>query len=212
MRLVLCDDHVVFLEALASALRARGHEVVATAHDPQAAVEAVVEHEPDICLIDLSFPEGSGLDAVRAVRERGLPTRLLVLSANDDPTSVSDAMEAGAQGFVPKAQRLDVVLEALERVAAGQVAVDPDRLHAAMRQDRRANQEDLVLRQLTQREREVLQQIVRGLSTAEIARELGISSSTARSHVQNVLMKLQVHSRLQAVALVTQRGAASAGF
>jgi len=149
---------------------------------------------------------------VRAVRERGLPTRLLVLSANDDPTSVSDAMEAGAQGFVPKAQRLDVVLEALERVAAGQVAVDPDRLHAAMRQDRRANQEDLVLRQLTQREREVLQQIVRGLSTAEIARELGISSSTARSHVQNVLMKLQVHSRLQAVALVTQRGAASAGF
>lgn len=206
MRIVLCDDHRLLIEAFATALRSRGHDVAALATTPEDGYRAVMEHDPDVCVLDLVFPQGSGLDAAARIMADCPDCKILMLSARADPALVHAALAAGAAGFVLKEQTVDGILHALERVAAGEVAVDPELLRAALR----ARPEPIDqapsrrLRFLTGREREALRRIAAGESTKEIARAMGVSQSTARTHVQNVLTKLGVRSRLQAVALVAR--------
>ena len=205
MRIVLCDDHLLLIEALASALRSRGHEVVALTTDPEAGVRATLEQRPDVCVLDLTFPQGSGLDAAAQILAARPECRILVLSARADPALVHAALAAGAAGFVLKDESVDGIVRALERVAAGEVAVGRDLLRAAVRaRPDRPGAPVQRLRFLTGREREALRRIVAGESTKEIARGMGVSPSTARTHVQNVLTKLGVRSRLQAVVLVSR--------
>jgi two-component system, NarL family, nitrate/nitrite response regulator NarL len=203
MRLVLCDDHRLFLESLATAVTRHGHEVF-TATNPADAVRAVERTDPDVCVLDLNFREESGLDAARAIHERFPRTRVLMLSATDDHAAVTSALELGVSGFIRKDQAVTGVLDAIERVARGKVTVDPSLRAVNGRRTHDREPERLrLLRSLTPREQEVLAHLVDAHDTREIAAELKISESTARSHVQNVLVKLGVHSRLQAVALVS---------
>lgn len=206
MRIVLCDDHRLLIEAFATALAARGHEVVALATTPEAGYRAVMEHKPDVCVLDLVFPHGSGIDAATRIMADCPECRILMLSAVADPALVHAALVAGAAGFVLKDESVDGIVGALERVAAGDVAVDRDLLRAAVRTvpERADRQPSQRLRLLTGREREALRRISVGESTKEIARAMGVSQSTARTHVQNVLTKLGVRSRLQAVAMVAR--------
>jgi len=208
MRLVLCDDHRLFLEALASALVGHGHDVVATTTTPAGAVRAVALLRPDACVLDLGFPEGSGVEAARILREQHPTTRVLVLSATTDPQVITDALDAGVNGFVHKGQSLDTVLRALEQLANGLPAIDPATRAGALRHSRpvRERRTALGLEYLTEREREVLKLISQGQDTVQIAEALHVSKSTARTHVQNILVKLGVHSRLQAAALVAASG------
>jgi two-component system, NarL family, nitrate/nitrite response regulator NarL len=204
MRLVLCDDHRLFLESLATALSAHGHHVV-TSTNPEEAVTAVQESDPDVCVLDIQFPDGSGLEAARVVRQRFPRTRVLMLSASVDAAAVDVALEAGASGFIRKDQPVALVLKAIERVSLGQTAIDPVPTKAGSRGTRGAEREARRLfRSLTARERQVLRHLMQADDTMLIAERLSISPSTARSHVQNVLIKLGVHSRLQAVTLVTR--------
>jgi two-component system nitrate/nitrite response regulator NarL len=204
--MVLCDDHRLLIEAFATALQSRGHEVVALATTPEDGYRAVMEHSPDVCILDLMFPRGSGLDAAARIMADCPECRILMLSAVADPALVHAALAAGAAGFVLKDASVEEIVRASERVAAGEVAVDRELLRAAVRT--RAEQADRPpsqrLRLLTGREREALRRIALGESTKEIARAMGVSQSTARTHVQNVLTKLGVRSRLQAVALVAR--------
>jgi two-component system, NarL family, nitrate/nitrite response regulator NarL len=209
VRIVLCDDHRLLIEALATALRARGHEVVALATTPEEGYRAVMEHKPDVCVLDLFFPDGSGLEAATKIMAACPDCKILMLSARSDPTLVHAALTAGAAGFVLKEESIDGILLALERVASGAVAVQGDLLRAAIRtrpETTRAGSERL--RYLTNREREALRRIAEGQSTKEIARAMRVSQSTARTHVQHVLTKLGVRSRLQAAALVAREGLA----
>lgn len=206
MKLLLCDDHRLFLEPLATAMAGHGHEVV-TATNPVDAVRAVQATDPDVCVLDVHFRSGTGLDAARAIHRRFPRTRVLMLSASVDPDIVSACMDLGAAGFIRKDRPVADLLEAMERVAQGHVVVDSGRPGADSRAGRQGEpMERRRLGTLTPREREVLRLLVDAHDTRAIAASLNISASTARSHVQNVLMKLGVHSRLQAVAMVARSG------
>lgn len=208
MRILLCDDHRLLVEAFAAALHAHGHEVVALATSPEEACRAAVEHDPDVCVLDVVFPDGSGLDAAAKITS-STRCKVLMLSARSDPEVVNAALAAGATGFVLKDQSIDGILHALDRLSAGEVAVDRDLLHAAIRAPASRGRAELTqLRFLTRREREALRRIAEGQSTKEIAQAMHVAHSTARTHVQNVLTKLGVRSRLQAAALVARAGLA----
>ena len=209
MRLLLCDDHVLLLEALAAALTARGHEVVATVADPSSVAEVARRLAPDVCILDISFPDGDGIEAASEIATVAPDTKVLILSATYDPALVRAAFEVGALGFVQKDESLEEVLTAVRRLGEGEVAVDPRLLRAAMREPRAAPapaRRSVEAALLTPRETEVLVHLVAGDTTSEIGRALGVASSTARTHIQNVLIKLGVHSRLQAAAFAVRHG------
>lgn len=210
MRIVLCDDHCLLIEAFAGALASRGQEVVALATTPEDGYRAVAELAPDVCVLDLFFPKGSGLEVAAKIATEYPDCKVLILSAHGDPELVREALAAGAAGFVLKEQSIEGILHALDRVAAGETAVNPSLLRSAIRAPpgREGGSSDR-LQFLTGREREALCMIAGGESTKEIARAMGVSHSTARTHVQNVLTKLGVRSRLQAAALVAKEGLAA---
>jgi two-component system nitrate/nitrite response regulator NarL len=209
MRSVLCDDHRLLLDAFATALRNHGHDVVAMETSRDGGFRAVLEHDPDVCILDLCFPDGSGLGVLEMMRTVGHPCRVLVLSARTDPELVDAAARAGAVGFLVKDESIEGILYALDRIAAGQAVLDPAVSRPAVSgpmPDRRARARRLQF--LTPREREALRRISQGQNTKEIARGMHVAHSTARTHVQNVLTKLGVRSRLQAGALVAREGLA----
>lgn len=205
MRLVLCDDNRILCEALASVLQAHGHRVLAIATRASEGVAAVSAHQPDACLLDLRFPEGSGLDAARAMRQRHPGTKVVVLSCLNDPAVISEAKKAGVAGFLRKDQRTDSIVRAVELVGAGGMAFGPA---SPRQQDSRMTAEyrDNPLWALTPRETEALRRIVAGQSTRQMASEMDVTISTLRSYIKSILAKLGAHSRLQAAAIATANG------
>ena len=203
MRLLICDDHKVLVDALSMALIDHGHTVVATALDPHEAVEAAREHQPDVCLLDVNFPQGNGLSAIRRIHDVSAATKVVILSGSLSKGVVSDALAEGAQGFVGKEKPIGAIMQALELAHQGHLAVDPLLLQDALRPRTQEDDPLWVLKFVTEREWEVLRCIMDGLSTEQMADHLGVHRSTARTHVQNLLTKLGVHSRLQAAALIT---------
>ena len=208
MRLLICDDHKVLVEGLAIALHDRGHTVVATATDPVEAVEAARVHQPDVCLLDLGFPDGDGMAAISRIRTLSPDTKVVILSGLLTPGLVADAIARGASGYVGKEQPIGVLVETLQKAHEGYLAVDPLVLQEALRHRSRHDNPLWMLQFLTRREWEVLRCITDGLSTEQMTAKLGVQRSTARTHVQNLLAKLGVHSRLQAVALMTAHASA----
>jgi two-component system, NarL family, nitrate/nitrite response regulator NarL len=206
VRYVLCDNHRLFVEPFAAALGRRGHDVIVVTR-PEAAVRAVLVHRPDVCVLDLKFPEGDSFDALAEMRQRVPACRVVILSGTADIRDAARAAAAGAAGFLRKDQPISALFTALDRIAAGgTVAPTPQPLRS------RPSDEHARVRQavahLTEREREVLSRLVSAEDTVGIARALGVAPSTARTHLQNVLLKLGVHNRLQAVALVVGAGVA----
>lgn len=201
MRLVLCDDNRILCEALASVFQSHGHEVEAIAISAADAVAAAAEHRPDVCLMDLRFPDGSGLDAIQAIRHRAPDTKIVILSGLADPAVLAAAKEAGAAGFLRKDQKPDAVVGALEVVGAGGTAFDP---RVARQQGHwKARPRENPVTALTPRESEVLRRIVAGQSTRQMAREMNVAVSTVRGYVKSILAKLGAHSRLQAAAIAS---------
>lgn len=208
MRILLCDNHRMLVEALAAALQRSGHDVVAMTTLPEDALDAAVEHDPDMCVLDVAFPGGRGIDTVAAIRAT-TRSKVLVLSAQYDDVAVCAALAAGAGGFLGKNQGIDDVVRSLDQVRAGKVITPAETTPASGRgPGRRHPPEFNALRFLTSREREALHLIAEGESTKEIAQTMHVAYSTARTHVQNVLTKLGVRSRLQAAALVARAGVA----
>jgi DNA-binding NarL/FixJ family response regulator len=202
MRLVLCDDNRLLCEALGFVLEAHGHRVVAIATCAAEGIAAVAEHRPDACLLDLTLPDGSGLNAARAMWQHHPDTKIVVLSCRTDPAVVSEAKKIGVAGYLRKDQKPSAVASALQVVGAGGTAFDPRLLRQqgprAVAQSR-ANPLD----GLTPRETEVLRRIVAGQSTSQMAREMDIAISTLRGYIKSILAKLGAHSRLQAAAIAS---------
>jgi two-component system, NarL family, nitrate/nitrite response regulator NarL len=208
MDILLCDDHQLLVDALTTSLNAKGHRVVGSTTSVATAAPLAEELSPDICLVDVTFPDGSGIDAVREIVQRVPTTKVLMLSASRDPTHIREAFSAGALGFVRKDDSIEGVLRAIRRVAAGEIALETRLLQTVVGQGasrRGAVQTGSGVR-LTEREHEVLELIVAGRGTDEIARDLHIAVSTARSHIQSVLAKIGVHNRLQAAAMAVRQG------
>jgi two-component system, NarL family, nitrate/nitrite response regulator NarL len=203
VRILLCDSHQLLVEALAAALRSGGHDVVALTTQPEEALDAAVEQDPDVCLLDVFFPGGAGITTIERIRAT-TRSKVLVLSARCDEDAVSAALAAGAGGYIGKNQGIDDVLRSLERVCAGEVIMPVETSPPSRGPGRPQPPELSALRFLTTREREALRLIAEGESTKEIAQSMNVAYSTARTHVQNVLTKLGVRSRLQAAALVAR--------
>jgi DNA-binding NarL/FixJ family response regulator len=219
MRLVLCDDNRILCEALADALEAWGHQVVAITTTAADGVAAVRAHRPDAMMLDLHIPPGTvnaeaagevaagidgaeGLRAVAAVRQGCAETAVLMLSSRVDRATWSAAMKMGVAGFLGKNQDLGEIAAALEAIAAGGVVFDPTASGPASSQS--PSQGPGSICPLTSREKEVLRRIVAGQSTGQMAGEMNIAVNTLRTYVKNVLAKLGAHSRLQAAALATR--------
>jgi two-component system, NarL family, nitrate/nitrite response regulator NarL len=203
MRLVLCDDNRLLCEALATILQTRGHQVLAITARAEEVVAAVAAHQPDACLLDLCFPDGSGLDAARTIRRSHPDTKILVLSCVSDPAALAEAKMIGVAGFLRKDQTADAIVAALGVIGADGVAFGPKyssqaggRAPVPPREDR--------LNTLTPRETQVLQRIMAGQSTGQMAREMEVATSTLRSYIKNILAKLGAHSRLQAAAIASR--------
>lgn len=201
MRVVLCDDHRLFIEPFAAALGRRGHDVVVVTQ-PGAVFRAVDRHRPDLCVVDLKFPQANGLDLVAELRRRHPACRVVVLSGSAGARDASAAAALGAVGFLQKDQPISAIFDALDRIAAGGTVSHLPRPRDGGERD----QVRWLIEQLTKREREVLQRLISAEDTLDIARAMGVAPSTARTHLQNVLFKLGVHNRLQAVALVVGAG------
>ena len=204
MRLVLCDGNRILSEALAPALLARGHEIVAITTSPTACVTAVTTLKPDACLLDPRLPGwADGLDAVQMIRLREPGTAVVILAGTPDSSVACEIRKMGAAGFLSKDQNVAQIAQALEVVASGGAVFDPTlpsraRVTAPQRGER--------LYGLTPRESEVLHRIVAGQSTGQMANEMNIAASTLRTYVKNLLSKLGVRSRLQAAALASREG------
>jgi len=208
--MVLCDSNRILCEALASLLQAHGHPVLAIATTADESIAAVAALRPDACLLDLRFPDGSGLDVARAVRRCTPETKIVVFSRVTDPAEVSEAKKIGVAGFLRKDQKLEAITGALGVINVGKTAFDPGSLRQPSRRTVPSPTEELLGR-LTPRERQVLQRIVAGQSTGQMAREMDVAMSTVRSHIGRVLYKLDAHSQVQAAAIAS-RGSASDVF
>jgi two-component system nitrate/nitrite response regulator NarL len=194
MRVLLCDDHLLFLEVMRPVLEARGCAVdLATSVGEAVALARV--RRPDIAVLDVGLPSGSGIDGARQIIEMDPEIKVVLLTGLTDPSVVRDAIDAGVVGIAYKGRPLNETVQMLERVLRGEIVIDPP---PRRRVGRGSDKQRWLASFLTPREREVLSRLVHGESTARIARAMGISQSTARTHIQSVLTKLGVHSRLEA--------------
>lgn len=198
---LLVDDHPLFLDGVRAALAGEPDlEVVGEAHDAAGAEQLAARLRPDVVLMDLGLPDRSGIDATRAVLATVPGTRVLVMTMSTDDDAVVAAMQAGARGYVVKGAGRDDLLSAVRTVAGGGAVFSPavaDRMGAYFRGLAAAPGRE-VFPQLTEREREVLAMLARGLDNRRIARELFLSDKTVRNHVSSVLTKLGVEDRAEA--------------
>jgi two-component system, NarL family, nitrate/nitrite response regulator NarL len=200
--LVVGDDHVVFLDALATVLTQQDY-VITIAGSVAETMTAVAANRPDLCLIDRHF---GGVDSIEAIGEMlasSPGTKVLVLSADPDTEGILAALNAGASGYLHKTRGVTALTAAITRVLRGEVVVDVPR--GGGRPRPAGHQDALRLAShLTDRERECLGLLVEGLDTAAIAVKLSVSRTTVRTHVQSVLTKLGVHSRLEAASFAVR--------
>jgi DNA-binding NarL/FixJ family response regulator len=214
VRVLIADDHRTFAEALRAAIRLeKGLSVVAVVHDGLAAVEAVRDRRPDVALMDVEMPGTDGIAATRAIREASSGTRVIMLSAYQDPHLVARALDAGADGFLTKQHAVKDVIRSIRAAHRGEPLIDPEDARRILRHLRRRRDQDAAARErverLTRRETEILQRMADGLSPEGIAGELGISRHTLRTHFQNVLFKLKVHSKHEALVHAIRYGKVS---
>ncbi|MEV0719915.1 response regulator transcription factor [Asanoa sp. NPDC050611] len=212
VRVLLADDQPLLRTGFRMVLGAQGDlDVVGEAGDGAEAVDLARRLLPDVVLMDVRMPRMDGVAATRAIVEARLPVRVLVLTTFDLDEYVVGALRAGASGFLAKDVPADDLVTAIRTVAAGEAVVAPrilrrllDRFAAALPDPRETTRPALAT--LTDREREVLVQVARGLSNAEIARKLSVSETTIKTHVGHVLTKLGLRDRVQAVVLAYESG------
>ena len=216
--LLICDDHKVLTDALSvvvgvdESLRL----VAPPVHTPEEGVVLASEQLPDVVLMDIMFKgsEMTGIEATRRIKERSPSTKVIVMTAHDEDRLMVEAVEAGASGFLSKDLPADEILGAT-KAAAGEVLIDPATLTRLLAQVAREREEQrdamALLDDLTERERQILQLLAQGKRNDDIAAELYISPQTVQTHVRNILGKLRVHSKLEAVAFAVKHGAIQVG-
>ncbi|MEU6987759.1 response regulator transcription factor [Streptomyces sp. NPDC046324] len=215
IRVVVADDQELVRSGFAMILDVQPDiEVVAEAGDGAEAVEAVRRHSPDVALLDIRMPRMDGIEACRTISgESGC--RTVMLTTFDSDAYVYEALHAGASGFLLKDVRRDDLVHAVRVVARGDSLLAPSVARRLVeeytRPARRAPRPDPRLDGLTARERETLLLLARGLSNAEIAAELVVSDHTVKTHVGNVLAKLGLRDRIQAVICAYESGLVTAG-
>jgi two-component system nitrate/nitrite response regulator NarL len=209
--LLLVEDHASFRQTLARVIDQEPEfEVVAQAGSLSEARRVMEGSEVDLGIIDLSLPDGEGVELIEDLREANPLFAALVLTASLDREDHARAVEAGAAGVLHKSADVDEILDATRRLAAGETLFSSEELVELLRLAGQSREEEREARanieQLTPRETEVLKALGRGLSNKEIAQSLHMSVDTERTHMMNILSKLGVHSRLQALLFAARYG------
>lgn len=199
IRVMLIEDHTMVRQGIVALLEMQPDlEVVAEAGDGEAALPTFRQHRPDVTLVDLRLPKKDGVAVIRALRDEFPRSRFLVLTTYDGEDDISQALQAGASGYLLKGAGRAELSEAIRAVHAGRRYVPPELAERVLpRPDADS---------LTDREVEVLERIARGLGNKEIGAELGISESTVKGHVNNILAKLGVTDRTKALVVALRRG------
>jgi DNA-binding NarL/FixJ family response regulator len=208
---LIVDDERTFGEALGVALgRERDVEVVDVTTDAGEAVRAAAELQPDVVLIDAAMPGMNGLEATRRIKETTPEAQVLILSGRDEEHLLARAIQAGAVGLLSKTDTVADLVTTVRRAHRGEPLIDEDEINTALRRLRhRRRAEDSAaarLARLTPREREILQLMAQGKSSTAIAQQLGMSAGTLRTHAQNFITKLGVHSKMEALVLAIRHG------
>jgi len=212
IRVLICDDQAIVCEGLQAILStAQDIEVVGLVNDGAQAVEMVPDAQPDVVLMDLKMPVMNGVQATRLIREQHPQVRVLVLTTYDADEWVFDAVRGGASGYLLKDTPREKLIEAIRDTAAGKTPVDPNvagKLFTQVAQGT-APPDTSIAEDLSEREREVLGLLARGMTNAEIAKRLYLSEGTVRNYVSAVLAKLDVSDRTQAAVLALRYGLVS---
>lgn len=211
---LICDDHRLLTDTLTTVIGNDPQLRVMTPplHTSEGAVETVRDRRPDVVLMDIEF-RGSmtGIEATRQIKAVSPPTKVVIMTAHEGDRLLVEAVEAGASGFLHKTEGVDDVLSAVKAAAAGEILVDRVELARLLPQVAREREvqrdAELLLGQLTEREREILQLLGEGLRNEDVAARLFISPQTVQTHVRNILTKLGVHSKLEAVVFALRHGA-----
>lgn len=197
---VVVDDHVLFRSGLRELLQQEEIQVVGEASSAEAGLEAIERHAPDVAIMDLSLPRMSGHEAIRRMATIAPKTQVLVLTISANEADVTEAVLAGACGYLLKDASVEDIVAGVRAAAIGESMVSPRMAGTLLAQLRRHEQNDKrpTTESLSVREKEVLRLVVDGKDNAAIAQELFISPYTVKNHISNILLKLQVENRLQA--------------
>jgi two-component system nitrate/nitrite response regulator NarL len=215
IRILVVDDHTLFRRGL-TALLARDArvQVVGDAADAGQAQRRAQELQPDIVLLDNHLPGVRGVDAIAALMEVAPHARIVILTVSEDEADLASALRAGAAGYLLKTAEGEALVGAIERVMQGDSVIAPEMtrkmvasyLGGGITTVESPTPPLSILSSLSAREREILRGIARGASNKEIGRELGIAETTVKVHVQNVLRKMQVSTRVHAAVIATEIG------
>jgi DNA-binding NarL/FixJ family response regulator len=206
LRLVVVDDHTLFRRGLVGLLEEMpGFQVVGQAGDGLQALPMIEQTNPDIVLLDLNMPNMDGIAMLRALKERKLPVRVMMLTISQNDTDLLDAIRAGADGYLLKNTEPDELRRAILRVVDGQGALSPEVTAPVLRALSHFNNQ-AAGPLLSDRELEVLDCMVDGFTTQQIAVRLYISENTVKTHVRHIFEKLEVSNRAEAVGKAMQMG------
>ncbi len=208
IRIVICDDQEIVCQGLRTILSHDNRiQVIGIVNDGQQAIEMAIKHQPDLILMDLKMPGMNGIQATQHIHQRLPEIKILILTTYDDDEWLFDAIRAGASGYLLKDTPAQQLIESIVGTASGNNYIDPKitgKLLNNIVQQRQQPAPSHI--QLTEREREILQRMARGLSNADIARELYLSEGTVRNYTSAIFARLGVSDRTQAVIVALRYG------
>lgn len=199
IQVLIADDHPIVRNGLVRMIElTHGMDVVAEAETGKQAIALFHQYQPDVTLMDLRMPDISGVEAIATIRQQYPTANIIILTTYDTDEDIFRGLQAGARGYLLKDSKMSQLLDAVRKVHAGQTCIPPEvgaKLAERMSQP-----------QLSERERDVLQRITQGMNNQEIAEALHVTESTIKFHVSNILHKLGVSDRTQAVLIAIRRG------
>lgn len=205
-KIVIVDDHEALREGLVVMLGNSGLEVVGTAGNVAAGADLVAHDDPAVAIVDIRLPDGSGIELTRELLAMKPELGVILYTGDSDAELLYDGLDSGARGYALKAGSMDELVGAIERVAAGGSYVDPrlDRILLSPRATAKVPQ-------LSPREREIMHLMAEGMTAERIGEEISVSVETVRTHVRNVIRKLQARNRVHAIAIALERGEIALG-
>jgi DNA-binding NarL/FixJ family response regulator len=208
IRALIVDDHPVTREGLRTLLELSGDEaviVVGEASSGEEAVAQVLQLEPDVVFMDVRMPGISGIEATKQIRKANPGTKVILITIDESRGAISEAIQAGVSGYLLKDASADALLDAARQAIEGRAVIHPQLTKTFIEEVQHADEAPTTT-PLSKREREILQMVANGSTTKEVARDLGISPHTVKTHLERIFEKLGANDRAQAVAIAIRTG------